>query len=111
MSASPVESNGTEPRYLLVSAWLMPFSLVALVGAPELPFVRLHAVHGTLAGCALVGVLSLSALLPAWLGLTTALTAGTWLCVACLRGILAALAGRPPPSIPMVDALAARILG
>jgi hypothetical protein len=110
MPAPTFEPSGTEPRYLLVSAWLMPFSLVALVGAPDLPFVRVHAVHGTLAGCALVGLLALSALVPAWLGLPWALTAGTWLCVACLRGMLAALAGRPPPAIPGVDALAAHIL-
>lgn len=108
---SPAEPSGTEPRFLLVSCWLVPFSLVALVAAPDLPFVRLHAVHGTVAGCALVGLLALAALLPAGLGLPLALTVGTWLCVGCLRGMVAALSGRPPPSFPGVDRVAVRVLG
>jgi len=110
MEELPVEPGGTEPRYLLVISWLVPFSLVALVGAPGMPFVRRHAVQGTLTGCALVFVLALSVLLPAWLGLITTLTVGAWLCVTCLRGMMAALAGHPPPAVPGVDALAARVL-
>ena len=87
----------------------MPFSLVPLVAALEQPFLRSHALAGTVTGGAAVAVLVAANLLPAWLGIPLGLPLGLWLGISCLRGMMAALAGQPPPELPWISAWLARL--
>lgn len=81
----------------------MPFSLVPLVAALEQPFLRSHALAGTVTGALAVAVLVLANLLPTWLGLPLGLPVGLWLGVSCLRGMMAALAGQRPPPLRWIS--------
>ncbi|MEN9798039.1 MAG: hypothetical protein RL653_1735 [Pseudomonadota bacterium] len=104
-------STGAEPRLLLVAAWLMPLSVVPLILAREAPFVRAHALAGTVTGGCCVAALTVGNLLPAWLAIPVAVPTALWLGTCCLRGMFAALEGRPPPRVRWVSGWVAWVEG
>lgn len=89
----------------------MPLSVVPLVLTHQQPFLRSHAVAGTVTGGLCVAALTVGNLLPAWLAVPVVLPLSLWLGTCCLRGMFAALEGRPPPRVRWISAWVAWVEG